>query len=72
MNAEAVRARIVATLSADANVRRAAELELKQVWMSTALTLRPCFAFDGALPFLAILPLTRVVWSWRIMLGDTT
>ncbi|KAI4864835.1 ARM repeat-containing protein [Hypoxylon rubiginosum] len=30
MNAEAVRARIVATLSADANVRRAAELELKQ------------------------------------------
>ncbi|OTB03929.1 hypothetical protein M426DRAFT_167601 [Hypoxylon sp. CI-4A] len=30
MNAEAVRARIVATLSPDANVRRAAELELKQ------------------------------------------
>ncbi|KAI1449000.1 hypothetical protein ABKA04_007301 [Annulohypoxylon sp. FPYF3050] len=29
MNAEAVRARIVATLSPDANVRRAAELELK-------------------------------------------
>lgn len=31
MNAEAVRARVVATLSPDANVRRAAELELKQV-----------------------------------------
>ena len=31
MNAEAVRARIVATLSPDANVRRAAELELKAV-----------------------------------------
>ncbi|KAI6088473.1 ARM repeat-containing protein [Hypoxylon rubiginosum] len=30
MNAEAVRARVVATLSPDANVRRAAELELKQ------------------------------------------
>ncbi|KAI0476420.1 importin-beta domain-containing protein [Xylariaceae sp. FL0804] len=30
MNAEAIRSRIVATLSADANVRRQAELELKQ------------------------------------------
>ncbi|KAI5867654.1 ARM repeat-containing protein [Durotheca rogersii] len=30
MNAEAVRARIVATLSPDANVRRAAEIDLKQ------------------------------------------
>lgn len=31
MNAEAIRSRIVGTLSADANVRRQAELELKSV-----------------------------------------
>ena len=31
MNAEAIRSRIVGSLSADANVRRAAELELKAV-----------------------------------------
>lgn len=43
MNAEAVRARVVATLSPDANVRRAAELELKQV--TSTFTSISLFAF---------------------------
>ena len=49
MNAEAVRARVVATLSADANVRRAAELELKQVSLPCSL-----FAFHNFVPFCAL------------------
>lgn len=46
MNAEAVRSRIVATLSPDANVRRAAELELKAVCA-------PCLDLDSWMPGLS-------------------
>lgn len=47
MDANVVRSRVLATLSPDANVRRAAEIELKQVRLSTSIFLNPLFDRDA-------------------------
>ena len=59
MNAEAIRSRIVGTLSADANVRRQAELELKSV----------CIAFSFfSFPFFFLFFFSFSLFSFHVML----
>ena len=53
MNAEAIRSRIVGTLSADANVRRQAELELKSVCNASSFCSLPGSVYSNTSIILA-------------------